>query len=79
MAEDISHLTFEEALKELETIVRALESGETSLDEAISKYERGAFLKEHCEKKLNEAKARVEKITLSKDGTPVGSEPLDVG
>lgn len=79
MAEDISHLTFEEALKELETIVRTLESGETSLDDAISKYERGALLKDHCEKKLNEAKARVEKITLSKNGTPVGSEPLDVG
>ena len=71
---DIESLSFEDALKELESIVRQLEQGQVKLDEAIAAYERGAHLKRHCEAKLAEAKAKVEKITLAADGT-VGSEP----
>lgn len=71
---DIDGLSFEDALKELETIVRQLEQGQVKLDEAIAAYERGAQLKQHCERKLAEAKAKVEKITLAADGT-VASEP----
>ena len=55
-------LSFEDALAELEIIVNKLESGDVSLDEAIKAYERGSILKEQCEKKLNEAKLKVEKI-----------------
>src|SRR5690606_22107211 len=49
---DIAKLSFEDALKELEEIVRALESGKGKLDEAIKSYERGVALKRHCERKL---------------------------
>jgi len=71
---DIEALSFEDALKELETIVQQLERGQIKLDEAIAAYERGAALKALCERKLTEAKAKVDKITLSADGT-VGTEP----
>ena len=74
LPKDIAGLSFEDALKELEGIVQQLERGQIKLDEAISAYERGAALKRHCEQKLAEAKAKVEKITLAADGT-VGSEP----
>lgn len=74
---DIPGLNFEQALAELEGIVRKLEEGDASLDGAIEAYERGALLKQHCQKKLDEAKARVDKITVSADGA-VSSEPADM-
>mgnify|MGYP001160094260 CR=1 FL=1 len=55
-------LSFEEALKKLEEIVVNLEKGDISLDDAIKAYEKGSFLKEQCEKRLNEAKLKVEEI-----------------
>ena len=64
----IEQLSFEESLSELETIVRGLEQGETNLEDSISSYERGITLKKHCEKKLHDAKAKIEKITIGKDG-----------
>lgn len=73
---DIASLSFEEALAELEQIVRGLEAGKVKLDEAVGAYERGAALKRHCEAKLAEAKAKVERIVLSADGV-AGSAPLD--
>ena len=76
LPDDIAALSFEDALAELEAIVRALESGEARLDEAIAAYERGAQLKRHCESRLAAAQARVEKITLAADGTP-RAEPAD--
>ena len=65
---DIAKLNFEEALAELEQIVRRLEGGAGKLDEAIQSYERGALLKRHCEAKLREAQARVDKIVVGPDG-----------
>ncbi|MBT3360240.1 MAG: exodeoxyribonuclease VII small subunit [Rhodospirillales bacterium] len=65
---DVANLSFEDALTELEGIVRRLEDGTGKLDEAIDAYERGAILKRHCETKLQEARARVEKIVLDTDG-----------
>lgn len=65
---DIGSLSFETALSELEEIVRKLEQGKSSLEDAIGAYERGAALKRHCELKLNEAKARVDKISLGPEG-----------
>lgn len=61
-------LSFEEALKELETIVRRLEEGKTSLEEAITAYERGAVLRTFCEQKLKDARLRVEQIMVGTDG-----------
>lgn len=66
---DISKLSFEAAMKELEGIVRGLESGASDLDKAISDYARGNALKEHCLAKLNEAKLKVEQINVKADGS----------
>ncbi len=65
---DIAKLGFEEALQELETIVRNLEGGKGKLEDSIKAYERGAFLKQHCEAKLRDAQMKVEKIVLGPDG-----------
>ena len=73
--DDISALGFEEAMKELEKIVRDLESGQVRLDDAVKAYERGAALKKHCESKLADARAKVEKITGS--GKNLGLAPVD--
>lgn len=75
----VETLSFEDAMKELETVVGQLESGDVPLDSSIKLYERGAALKEHCQKKLAEAEEKVAKITLSSDGQPKGIEPVDVG
>lgn len=56
---------FEEALNELDTIVRQLENGTLSLDDSIKNYERGQFLKNYCEAKLKEATLKVEKINAA--------------
>jgi exodeoxyribonuclease VII small subunit len=71
---DIVAMSFEEALAELEQIVKRLEEGKGKLDEAISSYERGAQLKQHCEAKLGEAQGRVDKIVRNADGT-LAAEP----
>ncbi|WDR07462.1 exodeoxyribonuclease VII small subunit [Devosia rhodophyticola] len=75
--DDVKTLSFEAALEQLEQIVGKLESGKAPLAESIAIYERGEALKSHCETLLKTAEARIEKITLSRDGQPVGSEPLD--
>jgi exodeoxyribonuclease VII small subunit len=69
---DITALSFEEAMQQLETLVRELEAGKTKLDDAISAFERGTLLRRHCEDKLKAAQLRVEQITLGADGQPVG-------
>jgi exodeoxyribonuclease VII small subunit len=61
---DIAALSFEDALNELEKIVRQIEDGRGKLDEAISAYERGVALKRHCESKLKEAQTKIEQITV---------------
>lgn len=73
--DDIAALGFEEAMRELEKIVRDLESGQVKLDDAVKAYERGAALKQHCESKLKEARTKVEKITGA--GKNLGLEPVD--
>ncbi len=71
----IARMTFEDALGELEKIVRQIEDGRGKLDEAISAYERGVALKRHCEGKLKEAQAKIELITVGEGAvttTPFG-------
>jgi exodeoxyribonuclease VII small subunit len=65
---DIESMSFEDALAELEQIVRRLEAGQVKLDDAILCYERGTQLKRHCERKLNEAQQRVDRIVVGSDG-----------
>jgi exodeoxyribonuclease VII small subunit len=67
MAES-KNISFEESLKELEIIVRKLESGQTDLDSAIKDYERGNELRKNCEEKLAQAKLKVEKIISTENG-----------
>jgi exodeoxyribonuclease VII small subunit len=74
---DIREMTFERALKELEAIVGRLERGDVELEESINIYERGEALKEHCDRLLKQAEAKVEKLTFAGDGTPKGTTPLD--
>ncbi len=70
-------MSFETALAELEKIVERLEQGNVALEESIMQYERGEKLRDHCQKLLGAAEAKVEKIRLSQDGKPTGVEPLD--
>ena len=65
---DITKLSFEEALEQLEEIVSKLEDGSINLEESIEEYTRGVHLKNHCEIKLKEATLKVEQITIDKDG-----------
>jgi exodeoxyribonuclease VII small subunit len=71
----IEAMSFEEALNELQSLVKTLEKGEAKLEEAIKAYERGAALKQHCERKLREAQAKVDKIVIAGDGS-LSTEPM---
>jgi exodeoxyribonuclease VII small subunit len=72
----IEKMTFEEALQELTNLVKKLDSDQEGLSEAISSFERGIELKTHCEKKLQEAKIKVEKIITDSNGN-IDVEPFD--
>ena len=74
---NVDELSFEEAMRELETVVGQLERGDVALDQSIALYERGAALKARCEAKLKEAEEKVAKITLDGSGQPTGTAPLD--
>jgi len=76
-ADNIAAMSFEDALKELEEIVRNLEQGKAKLDDAIAAYERGARLKKHCEDKLREAKMKIDKIDIGPGGE-VRAERADI-
>ena len=62
---ELEKLTFEEAMQELEKLVDSLDKGDVSLDEAIAAYDRGSQLKDYCQKKLHDAKMKVETIQAS--------------
>ena len=70
-------MSFEDALRALEDVVRKLESGDVPLDESITLYERGEALRKHCQARLDSAQARIEKIVAGPDGQPVGTAPFD--
>jgi exodeoxyribonuclease VII small subunit len=76
---EIKTMSFERALKELEAIVGRLERGDVELEESIAMYERGEALRDHCDRLLKQAEAKVEKLTFGVDGQPRGTEPLDPG
>jgi exodeoxyribonuclease VII small subunit len=67
-------LSFEAAMGELENIVRRLESGDVSLEESVSLYERGHALRQHCETRLAAAQARIEQVSIGADGRPTGTK-----
>ena len=76
---DVSEMSFEEAMRELESVVGQLESGNVELDASIRLYERGALLKKRCEAKLKEAEEKVAAITLDEQGQPAGTQAVDAG
>lgn len=75
--DDIKAMSFEQALEALETIVNDLERGDVPLEQSIRIYERGEALKAHCDRLLKAAEDKVEKIRLSREQAPTGTEPLD--
>jgi exodeoxyribonuclease VII small subunit len=76
---DLAQMSFEDALRALEDVVRKLETGEVPLDDSINLYERGEQLRQLCQARLNAAQARIEKIVAGPDGKAVGTEPFEGG
>lgn len=75
--QDLSVLSFEQAMEELEAVVRQLETGKIKLDDAVTAYEKGVKLKQICEEKLAQAKAKIDILVLNKDNTPIGVDSFD--
>ena len=76
-AADIAAMSFEDALRALEDVVRKLESGEVPLDDSITLYERGEALRKHCQARLDAAQARIERIVTAADGRATGTQAFD--
>ncbi|MFN6955021.1 MAG: exodeoxyribonuclease VII small subunit [Acetobacteraceae bacterium] len=74
---DIAALSFEDALAELEAIVKRLEGGQARLEQAIAEYERGAALRAHCERKLAEAEAKLQAVVTGANGAPAGLRDVE--
>lgn len=74
---DLGEMSFEDALRALEQVVRRLEGGDVPLDESIALYERGEKLRAYCQKRLDAAQARIEAIVQGADGKPTGTAPFD--
>lgn len=77
MTQELNTLSFEQAMEELELVVRSLETGKIKLDEAVVAYEKGVKLKQICEEKLAQAKAKIDILVLDKEGTPIGADSFD--
>lgn len=75
----IAEMSFEDALRELESIVARLESGDEQLDSSIALYERGNQLRQHCADRLDAAQARIEAIRLDSDRRPIGTTNFAAG
>jgi exodeoxyribonuclease VII small subunit len=73
----LASLSFEDALKRLETIVQKLEGGSASLEDSIALYTEGQKLKAHCEARLSEASARIEAIQQNDAGEAIATKPFD--
>lgn len=73
---DLSKFSFEDALIQLENIVRELEGGKIKLDDAVEAYEKATALKKFCEEKLKAAQLKIEKINISPDGE-ISTKSLD--
>jgi exodeoxyribonuclease VII small subunit len=64
---DTQQMSFEEALKQLEDLVKQFEDGNMTLDQAIAAYEQGNALKNHCFAALKKAQSKIEQLTLNAD------------
>lgn len=73
----VEDLSFEEAMAELEGIVNELEAGTVDLEDSIELYQRGDALRKHCQSKLDNARAKIEKIRSADGDSADGLEPFD--
>ncbi len=73
----VDKMSFEQAMKELESVVDRLERGDVALEESIALYDRGAKLKKRCEDELKRAEEKVAAITLDGEGNPTGTKPVE--
>jgi exodeoxyribonuclease VII small subunit len=71
---DIKDMSFEKAMAELESLVRRLEEGRLTLEDAVHSYERGTALRSHCEAKLRAAKLKVEQVLGDKSVKEMNEE-----
>ena len=76
-SKDISKLSFEQAMNELEDVVAKLENGQVPLEDSIKLYEMGNDLKKYCEQTLKEAEEKGSQITFSNDGSVSGTKPIE--
>lgn len=74
---DIKDMSFEEAMAELDRVVSQMDRGEVTLEQSITLYARGKELQAHCEAKLKDAEAKIEKLTLDANGQPTGTAPAE--
>ena len=74
--EEVSKLSYEQALNQLEKVVATLESGSAPLDQSIELYTLGSILKDHCQKKLSAAEEKISLIVQKGDQKPIEMEPL---
>lgn len=74
MAEKKNNMSFEESLQRLDVIVKSLEQGEATLDEALGMFDEGVKLIKDCGKKLDEAEQKVKKLVKGPDGEPLEDE-----
>jgi exodeoxyribonuclease VII small subunit len=74
--DDITGLTYEAALAELDTLITKLEGGSIPLEEAIGAYERGALLAKHCADLLERTEQRVTQLVVRADGG-IAERPLE--
>jgi exodeoxyribonuclease VII small subunit len=75
--DDITGMTYEAALAELDTLITKLEGGSIALEEAIGAYERGAVLAKHCSDLLERTEQRVKQLVVSANGD-IGERPLEI-
>lgn len=74
---NVTEMSFEEAMRELEAVVGQLDRGDVELNQSIALYERGALLKKRCEEELKRAEEKVAAITLDGDGNPTGTKAVE--
>lgn len=74
-----NNMTFEESMRRLEQIVRAMERGEVPLEESLKLFQEGTQLVAACEKLLENAQLQVKKVVTASDGSPILEDFADDG
>ena len=75
---EIEKLSFEKSIENLTVIVDKIETGQVSLSESLSQYEKGMELIKHCRKILLDAEKRIEKIADDQQEEPDSDEDDDI-